>query len=216
MDLRIERTYRLLIEAFTNLLEESSYDNITVAALCERAMIRRTTFYKHFADKDEFFTFYLKSIRDEFVQRVGNLESCDFDTRCKLLTKELLRFLREHERLTDNAINSSNSGLLFDALYEVMFNDSLRFLKNEAETQHANNVVKDDAAQGNGDNRDINAAKRTGNGRAAKGRAVADDFDLQMKAAFSSGGIMRMALCWWGQGHPRKGEKQMLAAIGGI
>ena len=57
MDLRIERTYRSLIEAFTRLLEERLYEDVTVAMLCNEAMIRRTTFYKHFADKGEFFSF---------------------------------------------------------------------------------------------------------------------------------------------------------------
>lgn len=132
MDLRVERTYRSLMQAFTELLEEGSYDAVTVAALCERAMIRRTTFYKHFADKDEFFAFYLKSIRDEFEQRLGGLGACPHRTRNKLMLKELLRFLREHERLTCNAVNSSNPAPLFDALCEVICNDNLRCLKEEA------------------------------------------------------------------------------------
>ena len=75
VDLRIERTYRSLMQAFTELLEEGTYDGITVAALCDRAMIRRTTFYKHFADKDEFFTFFLKSVRDELKELKRQLDS---------------------------------------------------------------------------------------------------------------------------------------------
>ena len=51
MDLRVQKTYRALFGAFTELLEEHRFEDITVAMLCERAMIRRTTFYKHFADK---------------------------------------------------------------------------------------------------------------------------------------------------------------------
>ena len=62
-DLRILRTYRSLNEAFTGLMEEKRFEDITVGELCERAMIRRTTFYKHFADKYEYFTFYIKEMR---------------------------------------------------------------------------------------------------------------------------------------------------------
>ena len=51
LDLRIQRTYRLLHTAFTKLMEEKSFEDITVNDLCREAMIRRTTFYKHFADK---------------------------------------------------------------------------------------------------------------------------------------------------------------------
>ena len=48
MDLRIKKTYRALFDAFTELLEEHRFEDLTVAMLCDRAMIRRTTFYKHF------------------------------------------------------------------------------------------------------------------------------------------------------------------------
>ena len=43
MDLRIKKTYRALFEAFTELLEEHRFEDVTVAMLCDRAMIRRTT-----------------------------------------------------------------------------------------------------------------------------------------------------------------------------
>ncbi|MGN0077241.1 MAG: TetR/AcrR family transcriptional regulator [Coriobacteriales bacterium] len=132
MDLRVERTYKSLTEAFTEMLEGSPYEAITVAALCERAMIRRTTFYKHFADKDEFFAFYLKTIRDEFEQRIESFDPCTSTARSSLMLSELLHFLSDHERLTANVINSPNAMLLFDALSEVIFNDNLRMLKEEA------------------------------------------------------------------------------------
>lgn len=57
MDLRIKKTYRALFNAFTELLEEHRFEDLTVAMLCDRAMIRRTTFYKHFRDKNDYFAF---------------------------------------------------------------------------------------------------------------------------------------------------------------
>ena len=57
MDLRIKKTYLSLHNAFVELLEEKRFEDLTVNELCDRAMIRRTTFYKHFADKYEYFTF---------------------------------------------------------------------------------------------------------------------------------------------------------------
>ena len=43
VDLRIKKTYRALFDAFTELLEEHRFEDLTVAMLCDRAMIRRTT-----------------------------------------------------------------------------------------------------------------------------------------------------------------------------
>ena len=64
MDLRIRKTYLSLHNAFVALLEEKRFEDITVNELCDQAMIRRTTFYKHFADKYEYFTFYIKEITE--------------------------------------------------------------------------------------------------------------------------------------------------------
>ena len=72
MDLRIRKTYLALHNAFTELLEEKRFEEFTVNELCDRAMIRRTTFYKHFADKYEYFTFYMKEIMAIFQDRLAS------------------------------------------------------------------------------------------------------------------------------------------------
>ncbi len=51
VDLRIRRTHKLLLEALTQLLAEKSFESISVTEICDRAMINRTTFYKHYTDK---------------------------------------------------------------------------------------------------------------------------------------------------------------------
>jgi AcrR family transcriptional regulator len=50
-DLRVRRTHKLLWEALMAELSERPFADITVKDICERAMIHRTTFYKHYADK---------------------------------------------------------------------------------------------------------------------------------------------------------------------
>ena len=55
VDLRILKTHKALCETFSTLLEEKKFEEITVNELCQRAMVRRATFYKHFADKYEYF-----------------------------------------------------------------------------------------------------------------------------------------------------------------
>ena len=69
MDLRIKKTYRALFDAFTELLEEHRFEDLTVAMLCDRAMIRRTTFYKHFRDKNDYFAFYIDELMSGLPQK---------------------------------------------------------------------------------------------------------------------------------------------------
>jgi AcrR family transcriptional regulator len=73
MNLRIRKTYRSLHNAFVELLEEKCFEDLTVNELCDRAMIRRTTFYKHFADKYEYFTFYILEVVATFQDSLARM-----------------------------------------------------------------------------------------------------------------------------------------------
>ena len=143
MDLRIEKTYRALIAAFTELLEQRRYEDISVSLLCECSLIRRTTFYKHFADKDEFFRFFLLSMRNEFRENTSvaarATSVCEYQS---IMLQALVAFLKEHASIVDNVVNSSMSGALFDTLADVMEHDLITVLaeskQNDDSTSNAN------------------------------------------------------------------------------
>ena len=50
-DLRVRRTHKLLWDALMAELSVRAFEEIAVKDICERAMVHRTTFYKHYADK---------------------------------------------------------------------------------------------------------------------------------------------------------------------
>jgi AcrR family transcriptional regulator len=52
-DRRVRRTQDRLHEALTSLIREQSYETISVKDILARADVGRSTFYTHFADKDE-------------------------------------------------------------------------------------------------------------------------------------------------------------------
>ncbi|MGQ0422131.1 TetR/AcrR family transcriptional regulator, partial [Bacillus sp. HC-Mk] len=62
VDLRIRRTHKLLWDSLFELMTQSKqkYSTITINQICDRAMVHRTTFYKHFEDKDALLTFGFK------------------------------------------------------------------------------------------------------------------------------------------------------------
>ena len=75
LDLRVQKTYRSLTQAMQELLSEKGLDEITVTELCERAQTRKATFYKHFGDKYELFTFMIRELQEEYdnsVQETAN------------------------------------------------------------------------------------------------------------------------------------------------
>lgn len=130
-DLRIERTYRLLHNAFTELLEEKKFDEFTVNELCERAMIRRTTFYKHFADKYEYVTFYFKEICEDFKSQLSpDLWEGELNPYILQMCRQLFRFIQEHQKLVGNFVNSSYFHVLIALIIELLQEDTLRFLRH--------------------------------------------------------------------------------------
>jgi AcrR family transcriptional regulator len=50
-DLRVRRTRKLLWEALLAEMSARAFEEITVTDICDRAMVHRTTFYKHYEDK---------------------------------------------------------------------------------------------------------------------------------------------------------------------
>lgn len=50
-DPRVRRTRQLLQHAFMELLQQRSFESITVQDIAERATVNRATFYAHFEDK---------------------------------------------------------------------------------------------------------------------------------------------------------------------
>ncbi|MBC6975258.1 TetR/AcrR family transcriptional regulator [Bacillus sp. Xin] len=67
LDLRIRRTHKLLWESLFELMTQSKqkYSSITINQICDRAMVHRTTFYKHFEDKDALLAFGFEKYQEE-------------------------------------------------------------------------------------------------------------------------------------------------------
>ena len=49
-DLRVQRTRKMIIEAFFKLVETKGYEAVTIQDIADEAMINRATFYAHYED----------------------------------------------------------------------------------------------------------------------------------------------------------------------
>ena len=124
LDLRIQKTHTALINAFLQLLQTKRFENITINELCELAMVRRATFYKHFADKYEFFTFFVQWIQREFRNRIVPQE---YDRNGVSPYIDIIRFaldfLDENETIVHSVMKSNAFPLLLDLISEQIILD---------------------------------------------------------------------------------------------
>ena len=124
LDLRIQKTHTALINTFLQLLQTKRFENITINELCELAMVRRATFYKHFADKYEYFIFYIRETAASFQSEISS-EILDLDIHVYFIemSSRLIHFFRENQTLIDNTLQSEMFPLLLNTLSEEIAQD---------------------------------------------------------------------------------------------
>ena len=132
MDLRIQKTYKALIDAFLQLIKANRFENITVNELCDVAMVNRATFYKHFADKYEFFTFFIQSIQREFYNNyIFSQQENSAAFPYIGIIRFSLDFLDENEALVQSVMGSNAFPILLDLVSEQIIRDLKERLKND-------------------------------------------------------------------------------------
>lgn len=110
-DLRVRRTYKLLSQALMSLLLEKSFEEIFVTDICERAMVHRTTFYKHFEDKYHLLDFCVQELirnfeGDEYKPNPGgNMK----DYHMSLIRKSLEYLSKNRDLLLTGILRAGNN-----------------------------------------------------------------------------------------------------------
>lgn len=71
VDLRIRRTHKLLWEALMVELSQRSFEEVTIKEICGRAMVHRSTFYKHYEDKYALLSQGMQQMYEVFLAEVN-------------------------------------------------------------------------------------------------------------------------------------------------
>lgn len=74
MDLRVLKTKKNIRDAFLELRTKLSLDEIKVNALCERAMVNKTTFYNHYQDIYELSDELEAEVLDSFFNNFTDID----------------------------------------------------------------------------------------------------------------------------------------------
>jgi AcrR family transcriptional regulator len=129
VDRRVQRSRKLLQEAFRQLLAEQGFDAISVQDVAERAEVNRGTFYAHFADKYALLEQVVgESFQDALLQRVPRGAPFTAEN-LELLTVAVLGFLGEfssHCRPSDRTLTP----LIETSMWRELYKRLLAWLDN--------------------------------------------------------------------------------------
>jgi AcrR family transcriptional regulator len=108
IDRRVARTRDRLGDALIALMQEKSFDSITVQEVLDRARVGRSTFYAHYRDKLDLFL----SDLDEFLEAMSTVLSRSGDTSERVApVRELFAHVAEGRRLYNALVES---GRMYD------------------------------------------------------------------------------------------------------
>ncbi len=92
-DLRVRRTRKLLQQAFIELTVEKGFAALTVRDITERAMVNRSTFYRHYLDKYDLLEQYMNEMYALFEDQEGRAEPHPHEAPANLI--DLLKHIQQ-------------------------------------------------------------------------------------------------------------------------
>lgn len=112
-DLRVIKTRYLIKNAFATLINEKGFINITVNDIADNAMINRSTFYLHYADK---FDLLQKTIDEAIKKILSSVEpqthiingNVDYESFLKNLS-DILKTLEENSLIYKFILNDKET-----------------------------------------------------------------------------------------------------------
>ncbi len=129
-DLRVQRTKKALITTFSDLLETKSFENITIQDLCEKANVRRSTFYRHFNDKYDL----LNHIVGKLIEYFRTLHLPEIDPKdprqfFNKFMKDILLFISDNKAMVKSVISIN----IYSEVYQILYNQIYAVVKRQIE-----------------------------------------------------------------------------------
>ena len=129
-DLRVKKTKKALTEAFIELLKEKHFENITINELCDRAEIRRATFYKHYTDKFHFLACFTRALRDNFDVYFWSSNKPESTPEYYVeYVRKVIGYLDDNNELVDNILKSD----LFPTMMTIITEQNYKDTKSQLE-----------------------------------------------------------------------------------
>lgn len=113
-DRRTVKTRQAIQDALFSLMQEKQYNKITIQDIIDRANIGRSTFYSHFATKDELLFHSIGHLMEILNQYMVNYIEMEGDKPRLVPVVELFEHIKENFKLMKGLLKSDSADLFFD------------------------------------------------------------------------------------------------------
>lgn len=104
MDRRQQKTRNAIFRAFTTLLDQRSYNSITVQDIIDEANIGRSTFYAHFDTRDELLRQLCSELFDHIISTAMDKQDTHGLYACNNAPHSVICHILQHLQENDNNI----------------------------------------------------------------------------------------------------------------
>lgn len=129
-DLRVKKTKQALNSAFAELIKQKPFEDISINELCNKAGVRRATFYKHFKDKYDFVTEYIGFLRITYDSRPTTVSHLDDAINYYVnYAKRVVEYINNNEILVKSLLASNILHIIIGLIAEKNFRDTCKKLE---------------------------------------------------------------------------------------
>lgn len=129
-DLRVRKTKQALNSAFAELIKQKPFEDISINELCNKAGVRRATFYKHFKDKYDFVTEYIGFLRITYDSRPTTVSHLDDAINYYVnYAKRVVEYINNNEILVKSLLASNILHIIIGLIAEKNFRDTCKKLE---------------------------------------------------------------------------------------
>lgn len=137
-DLRVARTREAIRSAFTDMICEMDYEQITIKELAERARVNRKTFYLHYDSLDDLLGEMQNEMSDRFMQMIKDLKPpYDMDK----ITRAFFLSMEESGKFGERLACSGNYQYINHRMVSAIMRDTWKDENEKAQDPYLQNIV---------------------------------------------------------------------------
>jgi AcrR family transcriptional regulator len=129
-DRRVQRTRQLLERALLELIEEHSYESITVQQITDQANIGRATFYLHYRNKEHLLLETIQKLQEDLARQLESLRPSDLLREKPTLNEQIFRHVAHYRHLYQVLLSERGAAIARNRLMAYLTRQAEHFVVN--------------------------------------------------------------------------------------